>query len=450
MPNDILEKIFRQYDIRGEYPNEINSNIAYLLGWSLANFFQKKTEKTDILVGHDNRRSSLPLFEALTDGVLDSGSNAFSLGLCTSPMFYFASGHYGFDEGGVMITASHLPKQYNGFKLVRDFPDSVDIGSGLVEIKSMMGKRIFQRERGKMTEKSILKDYVESILRDTSLENISLKIVIDTANSATGIVIPEIFKNTGMKIYQLFPELDDDFPGRPLNCTDADNLKELKKWVLERKADFGVAFDGDGDRVVFLDEKGNFISPAVITAFLASILLKENPGEKILYTVNQSRVIPEVIEKEGGRAVICQVGHSNIKKKMREENILFGGEASAHYYSRSQYFAESPFFVLFKIIKQVSKSKKPISELVKPFQKYFNSGEINFDISDPKNILIKLEEKFKEGKILEIDGLRVDFKDWWFNIRPSHTEDVLRMVVEAKSQELMEEKKKELSALIQG
>lgn len=176
-----------------------------------------------------------------------------------------------------------------------------------------------------MTEKSILKDYVESILRDTSLENISLKIVIDTANSATGIVIPEIFKNTGMKIYQLFPELDDDFPGRPLNCTDADNLKELKKWVLERKADFGVAFDGDGDRVVFLDEKGNFIS-AVITAFLASILLKENPGEKILYTVNQSRVIPEVIEKEGGRAVICQVGHSNIKKKMREERIFYSAE----------------------------------------------------------------------------------------------------------------------------
>jgi len=446
-------KIFRQYDIRGKYPEEINQEVAYLLGLALVNFArkQRKVKKIDILIGRDNRKSSPVLFRVLSKGILDAGGNVISLGLCTSPIFYFASGYYKFDDGGIMITASHLPKDYNGFKLVRELPLPIDIESGLKEIKEMIKKGIFKisEKKGKLIEKKISKEYLKFILKDFDFSKMKpLKIVIDTGNAPTGIIIPEIFKKTNFKIFHLFPKLNSNFPSRSLDCTKAKNLKKLKREVLKRKADLGVAFDGDGDRITFLDEKGQFIWPTIITAFLAHLLLKESPGEKILYTPNQSRIIPEAIRKNGGIPVISKVGHSNIKRKMRRENILFGGEASAHYYCRTQYFSETPFFVLFKILKELSKTKKPLSELIKPFQKYFYSGEINFEVKNKKKALKTLEEKFGKGKVLKIDGIRIDFPDWWFNARPSHTEPVLRLVVEATTKKLMEKKKKELSSLI--
>jgi len=460
MRNQILEKIFRQYDIRGKYPEEINQEIAYLLGLALVSFAkkQRKVKKIDILVGRDNRKSSPALFKALSKGILDAGGNVISLGLCTSPLFYFASGYYKVDDGGVMITASHLPKDYNGFKLVRELPLPIDIKSGLKEIKKLVQKRTPEffkkattcpRTSGKLVEKNILKEYLKFIHKDPELFKMKpLKVVIDTGNAVTGIIAPEIFKNLNCKIFYLFKKLDSNFPNRHLDCTRAENLKNLTREVLKRKADLGVAFDGDGDRVTFLDEKGKFIFPSIITAFLVSVLLKENTGEKILYTVNQSRIIPEVIKTYGGVPIISKVGHSNIKKKMRKENDLFGGEESAHYYHRSPYFCEAPFFVLFKILKELSKTEKRFSELVKPFQKYFYSGEINFEAKNQKRVLKSLENKLKGGKVLKMDGIRIDFPDWWFNVRPSHTEPVLRLVVEAKTKKLMVQKKKELTSLI--
>ncbi len=209
-----------------------------------------------------------------------------------------------------------------------------------------------------------------------------------------------------------------------------------------------MAFDGDGDRITFLDEKGTFIFPSIICAFLISLLLRESPGEKILYTLNQSRIIPEVIKENGGVPVISKVGHSNIKGKMRKENILFGGEASAHYYHRLPYFCEAPFFVLFKILKELSRVEKPFSEALEPFKKYFHSGEMNFRVKNIKKTMKVLGNRFKRGEIIKIDGIRVDFSDWWFNARPSHTEPLLRLVVEAETKKLMEEKKKELIKLI--
>ena len=445
--------IFRQYDIRGKYPEEINKEIAYLLGWALVNFArrQRKVEKIDILVGMDNRKSSPVLFKTLSKGILDAGGNVISLGLCTSPLFYFASGYYKVDDGGVMITASHLPKDYNGFKLVRELPLPIDIKSGLKEIKKMVQKEILKipEKKGKLIEKRVLKEYLKFIHKDPELLKMKpLKVIIDTGNTVTGIMAPEIFKNLNCKIFYLFKKLDSNFPNRPLDCTKAENLKKLKREVLKRKADLGVAFDGDGDRITFLDEKGQFIWPTIITAFLASVLLKENPGEKILYTPNQSRIIPEVIKENRGIPIISKVGHSNIKRQMRKENILFGGEASAHYYHRSPYFCEAPFFVLFKILKELSKTGKSLSELASPFKKYFHSGEINFKVKNKKKVLETLEDKFKGGKVTRIDGLRIDFPDWWFNARPSHTEPVLRLVVEAKTKKLMLQKQKELSSLI--
>lgn len=454
MRDGILENIFRQYDIRGKYPEEINQGIAYLLGRVLVNFAreQRKVKKIDILVGRDNRKSSPALFKAFSEGILDAGGNVLSLGLCTSPIFYFASGFLSLDDGGAMITASHLPKEYNGFKLVRELPFPIDIKSGLREIKEIVRKRVFEnpkRASGKLIEKRVLGEYLKFIFKDLELFRMKpLKVVIDTGNAVTGMIIPRIFKKLNCKIFYLFQKLDSDFPNRPLDCTKTENLKKLKKEVLKRKADLGVAFDGDGDRIAFLDEKGKFISSSIITAFLAYLLLRESPAEKILYTPNQSRIIPEVIKENGGVPVVWKVGHSNIKKKMRKENILFGGEASAHYYHRSPYFCEAPFFALFKILKELSRTKRPLSELINPFKKYFYSGEINFDVKDKKKVLKVLEDKFSGGESLKIDGLRIDFPDWGFNARPSHTEPVLRLVVEAKTKKLMAEKKKELCSLI--
>lgn len=444
MQKDFLKDIFRQYDIRGKYPEEVNEEVAYLLGKATVSFIRKrkKIKKIDILVGQDNRKSSPFLFEALAGGILAGGGNVVSIGICTSPMFYFASGHYKIDDGGIMITASHLPKEYNGFKLVRDIPSSIDIDSGLKQIKRIMEKEPFGigAKKGRLVKKNVLREYVKAITANFDFRKIlPLKVIIDTGNASAGIIIPAAFKKTKIKLFHLFPKLDSAFPGRPLDCTKEKNLRRLKSEVIKKRADLGVAFDGDGDRVVFVDEKGRLISSTMITAFVSSLLLKTNPGEKILYTVNQGRIIPETVESLGGKAVIWKVGHSNIKDKMKENNILFGGETSAHFYYRGRFFAESPFLVLFKILENISESGKSLSELIKPFQKYYNSGEINLKIKNKKMALVSLEKEFKEGDILKMDGLRVDFPNWWFNARFSHTEPLLRLVVEADNESLMKE-----------
>ena len=452
----INPRIFRAYDIRGAYPEEINGEIAYKIGLAFAEFVKKEKKgikKLDILIGQDNRFSSPVLFKGIARGIMDGGVNVVSLGLCTAPMFYFASQHYKFDDAGLMITASHLPKQYNGFKLSREVPSPIDSQTGLAEIKKAVIRgektKLGYRVKGKLIKKSILNEYVKFILRDFNFKKISsLKVVIDSGNAPTGIVIPRIFKKTNIKISHIFSKLNSNFPNRSLDCTKAKNLKSLKKEVLKRKADLGVAFDGDGDRIVFLDEKGVFISPALIAALMAFLLLKESPGEKIVYTPNQSRIVEDTIRANGGRAVISKVGHSNIKQRMKKENILFGAEFSSHYYLRSHYFCESPFFVLFKILEELSKTKKRLSELIKPFRKYYHSGEINFEVKNKKGLMMALENKFKRGKISKIDGLRVDFPDWWFNVRSSHTEAVIRLVVESGKKQLMEKKKRELIKLI--
>ena len=448
--------IFRAYDIRGAYPREINEEIAYKVGLAFAEFVKKEKRnirKLDVLIGRDNRPSSPALFKGAARGIMDAGINVVSLGVCTAPMFYFASQYYKFDDAGLMITASHLSRRYNGFKLSREVPSPIDSQTGLAEIKKMViggeGARLRPSNKGKLIKKNILDEYVKFVLKELSSKKlVPLRVVIDTGNAPTGLVIPRIFKKTRIRTFHIFSKLNSDFPNRALDCTKARNLKGLKKEVLKRKADLGVAFDGDGDRIVFLDEKGTLLSPSVIAALAASLILRKNPGEKIIYTPNQSRIVEEAIKENKGKAVMGRVGHSNIKQKMKKDDILFGAEYSSHYYLRSHYFCESPFFVLFKILEELSGTKKRLSELTKPFQKYYHSGEINLKIENKKGALRALENRFRRGKISKIDGLRVDFPDWWFNIRPSHTEAVVRLVVEAKSRLLMEGKKKELIRLI--
>jgi len=319
--------------------------------------------------------------------------------------------------------------------------------AGKFKIKRLQPSR---HPAGKVLRKKVLKEYIAFNLKDFDLEAIKpLKIVIDTANAVPGIVVPEFFKKTNCKIYHLYPKLDGAFPNHLPSPHEEKNLKGLKREVLKKKADLGIAFDGDGDRIIFVDEKGRMIRGDFITALMVSLVLRENLGEKVLCDVRSSNIVRDTVKEGGGKVIIGRIGHSFIKERMRKENIIFQGELNGHYYLREHYFCEAPFFAIFKILEEISERGRSISELVKPFRKYFHSGEINFEVKDKKKVLKTLENKFSRGgKVLKIDGLRIDYSDWWFNARPSHTEPVLRLVVEAKTKELMEKKKKELIKMI--
>lgn len=445
----ISPEIFRAYDIRGIYPKEINEEVAYLIGRAFVKFLQKP--KLKIVVGRDYRLSSLSLFKSLTKGIIDQGATVINIGLSTTPMLYFAVAHYKYD-GGINITASHNPAQYNGFKIVREKAIPVSEKTGLRKIKDLANKITcleLVKFKGRVMKKNILKDYVKLNLKEIDTRILRpLKIMVDTSNAVPGIIFPEMFKKIPGKIYHLFKKLDGNFPNHPPDPHVKENLRELQKQVKTKKADLGIGFDGDGDRIIFVDEKGEIIGGDLITALITTILLKSNPGEKIFYDIRSSNILKEVIKKTGGIIIMGRLGHSFIKEKMRQEDILFAGEFNGHYYLRNHYFCETPFFVIFKILEEISMTGKNLSELIKPLKKYFRSEEINFAIENKEKILERLEKKYKDGKILKLDGLRIDFGNWWFSIRPSHTEPLLRLNLEAKTKKLMEEKKKELTSLI--
>jgi len=429
-------KIFKAYDIRGIYPEEINEEAGYFIGRAYAKFLVKKNPK--IAVGRDARISSPSLYKSLTKGLTDQGADVVDIGFSITPLLYFAVAYLKID-GGVNITASHNPPQYNGFKLVREKAIPISGDTGIEEIKKMALKGKFKEGRkGRVFKKQILKDYIRFNLKSFNLKKIKpLKIVIDTANGVAGISVAEFFKKTNHKVFHLYSKLDGTFPNHLPSPHEEKNLKGIKKEVSKRKADLGIAFDGDGDRIIFIDEKGKMVRGDYITALMAKLILKENPNEKILCDVRSSNIVRETVKEAGGKVVLGRVGHSFIKEKMRKKNIIFQGELNGHYYLRSHYFCEAPFYVIFRVIEEISNTGIPLSGLVKPFQKYYYSGEINLTIKDKKTALLKLESKFKKGKINKIDGLRVDFPDWWFNARSSNTEPVLRLVVEAKTKKLL-------------
>lgn len=445
----INPEIFKAYDIRGIYPAEINGESAHLIGRAFAKFLGKP--KVKIAVGRDNRLSSLALHGSLIKGLHDSGANVIDIGLSPTPVLYFAVAHYGYD-GGINITASHNPKEYNGFKLVREKAVPIGENTGLNVIKTiaekLTGNNLVNLAAAK---KNVVQDYVKFNLKEVNIKSLKpLKIVIDTANAVPGILIPELSRKLPIEIVHLFQKLDGNFPNHSPDPSKKENLRSLCLEVKKRKADLGVAFDGDGDRIVFVDEKGKIISSDIIIALMAERILKENLRGKILYDVRSSRSVKEVIEENGGEPVIWRVGHSFIKEKMRKDAIIFGGEFSGHFYYQKHYFCEVPLFVLLKIIEAISKSEKTLSQLIRPYRRYYHSGEINFEVEDKLGKIRELKKSFGGGKILEIDGLRVDFEDWWFNVRPSNTEPLLRLVVEAKTKSLMREKTNLFSNIIHG
>ena len=415
--------IFKAYDIRGIYGEQLNEDIAYKIGRAFAMYIGSK-----IVVARDNRLSSDSLFEALTRGITDQGSDVYDIGLSTSPMFYFAVSNLVCD-GGVIITASHNPPQYNGFKMVRSDAMPLSGEDGINQIKQLVEENNFSSsKKGNISTLDIIDKYVNSF----EIKKYNLKVVVDTANSVSGLIVNRMFR--GVSLFHLFSELDGSFPNHEPNPLEEENIKDLKKKVLEYGADIGIAFDGDGDRVFFVDEKGELISSDLIIALIAKLIDK-----KVLYDLRCSNIIKETARD----SVMWRVGHSFIKKKMKDEDIFFGGEYSGHYYLKqgSSYF-ESPYFVIYKLFEAMENKK--LSELIAPFKKYYHSGELNFEVKDKQSIIEKVEKNYSYGKITKIDGVRIDFDDWWFLLRGSNTEPILRLIVEAKSKELLDSKIKEI------
>ena len=443
-------KIFRAYDIRGIYPEDLNEEAAYNIGAAFALFIKKTSgkENPQIVVGRDNRKSSDSLFKELKKGIIEQGADVIDIGLSATPTLYFAAAEYDYD-GGINVTASHNPKQYNGFKMVRDNAITLSEESGIEEIKEMAlaGEFIKAEKEGKVTEKKVSEEYVCS---NSVSDKFSLKIVVDTANSVSGVLVPKIFKN--INLVHMLGELDGDFPTHQPDPTKKENIKFLQDRVIEEKADLGIAFDGDGDRVSFIDEKGEVVSSDLILTLVSSIILRDLPGSKVLYDIRSSNIIREAVEALGGEAVPSRIGHSFIKETMRDKDITLGAEYTGHYYLKHEgnYF-ESPYFFIFSVLREMERTKKRLSQLVEPFRVYFHSGEINFEVETREEIeetIERVKEKYKAGELSYVDGLRADFEDWWFSLRASNTEPVLRLVVEAKSEELMKEKVEEIKGLI--
>ncbi len=438
-------KIFRAYDIRGIYPSKLNEDVAYKVGQALVRFLKAKR----IVVGRDMRLSSPQLFEALVKGVTSRGADVDDIGLVATEMLYFAAGKYGYD-GGVMITASHNPANYNGFKLIGNNVQMIGEGTGMSEIKDLASRNYpTLLVKGEVKKKDIWSDYFNHISSVVDFQDLkSLKVVIDAGNAIAGKFLPLVFEKFPGKLIPMYFKLDGSFPHHFPNPLKEENIKDLRKKISQVGADLGVAFDGDADRVIFLDEKAQPISGDISSALLAREFLEEEKGASIVYNLTCSHVLPEEIKRLGGVPIRSRTGHTFIKRLMKEHNAIFGGEISGHYYFRKNFYSESGFMALLLMLKILSASDLPLSQLVSDIVRYFRTPEINIEIGDRVGAIKKLEDKYHNGKVDHLDGLTVEYKDWWFNARPSNTEHLLRIVVEAKIKELMAEKKKEILKII--
>lgn len=449
----IDESIFKAYDIRGIYPSQINEKSVYEIGKGYASFILKiNPEAKNIVVGSDMRLSSPSLKKELVRGLIESGFNVIDIGLSSTPTFYFAVGFYGYD-GGIQISASHNPQEYNGLKMVRENSFPISKNTGIMEIKDIVLNNNFVsgRKSGSIVFKNgILSKFTEEQFSGIDISKIKkYKIVFDAANSMGALDMEEFFKTVPVDLIKVNFNLDGSFPSHEADPLKEENLELLKKKVLEHKADFGITSDGDGDRYFFVDENGNSLRQEVLRGIMAQIELAENSGALVCYDIRPGRITKDMIDEMGGKSIITPVGHSLIKEIMIENNSIFGGESSGHYFYKKSYGTfEMPAILVAKFLKFLSEKNMTFSEIVKPYLKYFHSGEINMKVKDVSEKLKEIEGKYSDGKIIKIDGITVEYSDWWFNVRGSNTEPVIRLNLEAKTKEIMEEKTEEVSEFI--
>jgi phosphomannomutase len=448
----INPNIFKVYDVRGIYPDEIDEKAAYKTGQAFVRFLENEgaINNRQIVVGRDARPSSEGLFAALEQGLLSQGVDIVDIGLVSTPLFYWAIISEG-AAGGIMITASHNPAKYNGFKICAAGARSIGANNGLLKIRDLAEKNQpgISVSPGRVSQKNLLNQYLDFTFRQIDFKKIKpLKIVVDCGNGMAGPELAELFKKIPCQADLLYPEPDGRFPHHEADPIKKENISDLRQHLLSSAANLGVALDGDADRIVFLDEKGEMVRPDFITILIAQDLLKNNAGQKIFYEVRSGKIVPEIILKTGGVPVEGRAGHSLIKEQMRQENILFGGETSGHYFYKSLGFIENALFTLSKVLEILSQTDKPMSELVAPLKKYYHSGEVNFETTKADKILAEVEKKYSSGQIKKIDGLTVEYPNWRFNLRKSNTEPLVRLNLEANSADLLDEKRKEITDLI--
>ena len=434
--------IFRAYDIRGIFGKDLTNELAYRIGRAHAVFTKAHT----VVVGKDMRLSSEELKRAFCLGLMEQGVEVVDIGLCSSPMLYFAVAHYG-NPAGVMITASHNPGEYNGFKLTKEKAIPIGRDNGMREIERLVNKNSFTPcpTRGRIFRKDITEDYRSHVMPKEKLPK--LKVVIDAGNAMGALEARFLQEIPELEIVPMYFELDGSFPNHEADPLRHENLRDLQEKVIEEKADLGIAFDGDADRVGFVDERGEIVPSDFTTALIAGKLLKNNPGSTVLYDLRSSWAVPERIRKRKGVPVMCRVGHSFIKQQMREEDALFAGELSGHYYFRDHHYTESTLMAVLHILSLLKGKKK--SEIVKPLRRYYHSGEINSIVKNPDKIIAMLTEQHSGAlNISHLDGLRVEYDSHWFNVRKSNTEPLLRLNVEAKTRKHMEQIRDELLGVI--
>jgi len=436
--------IFKAYDIRGTYPDQLDETTAFHVGY----YFKDLLEEDDLALGpvvvvsRDMRSHSVPLAAAVKNGLRARGVAVIDIGIADTPQNYFATGYLG-ASGGIQITASHNPAVYNGFKMSRRDAIPVSFETGIDRLEQLIlatdVATDLEPEAGEEV-RDVFAEYTEHILSQLVSSEPRLKLAADAANGM-GTLYQPILEHLNLEVTPLYFELDGTFPNHEANPLKPENLVDVEKAVKDHGCDFGVAFDGDADRAIIIDEKGNAISADIITGLLAPRFLRDDPGSVIVYDLRSSWSTKEAIEEAGGVAVRERVGHSFIKATMRKHDSPFGGELAGHFYYRRNYTADSSIGTVIEVLNHLRETGKPLSELVAPLKRYFATGEINFKVDDKDGMIRTLAEHFADGEIDYLDGITVQYADWWFNVRPSNTEPYLRLVLEARTAALMAEKR---------
>jgi phosphomannomutase len=439
--------IFKAYDIRGVYPTQIDEEGAWKIGYATAQFLRSllrgyergQANAQSVCVSRDMRRHGQPLLEALIQGMNATGANVIDIGMIDTPQMYFAINHLG-TCGGVQVTASHNPAKYNGFKISGLQAKPVGEDTGLKDIKhiAMALKHTKGIVSGEVSHTDVSMEYKDHVLKFLNSGLKPLKIAVDASNGMAGKMVPLIFGNLPITIVPINFEHEGDFKHEANPLVDS-NLDELKEVVKAKGMDAGICFDGDADRLVIVDEKGNTVPSDILTALMVPYFLARKPASTIVYDLRSSWVVREEVLKHGGTPRRERVGHAFMKKALRDCHAIFGGELSGHFYYSENYNADSGLITLVHVLNVLSASNKPVSEMVKPLRRYFASGEINFEVEDKQAAMQGLAKKFGDGQVDDLDGVTVQYKEWWFSVRPSNTEALLRLNVEAKTPQLLKQ-----------
>jgi phosphomannomutase len=441
-----LGRIFKAYDVRGVVPDELDPALARRIGSAFAEW----TRLPAFALGRDCRVSSPELAAAISEGATSRGVDVLDLGLASTDLVYFASGSL--DVPAIMITASHNPKEYNGLKFCMPGARPVGEDTGLREIRSLVERdeQAPSSTRGTVQPREMLEAYVEHVLSFVDVGAMTpLTVAVDTANGMGGLVVPPVMARLPVEVHHLYAELDGTFPNHPADPLDPENQRDLKQAVLSEHADVGLAFDGDADRVFLVDEHSDDVSGSLLTALIATAMLRREPGAKVVHNLICSWAVPEAIREAGGEPIRTRVGHSFIKQVMADTGAVFGGEHSGHYYFRDNYRADSGLIAAVIALGELGPGR-PLSQLLAPFKRYSDSGEINTKVEDPKAKIEEVAAAFSAGRQDRLDGLTVEFDDWWCNVRASNTEPLLRLNVEARTPELLADKTAGVLAIIRG